>query len=100
MGVVRAVDHQLVEPAAHRHRLALTSSRRRRSPPLLTPTPWDWQWVDLLVNRVATWTAAPGAELSFFPGAFEPGTTHILQVRANDGRQSYVSTPIDVTVTD
>ncbi len=66
----------------------------------LTPTTWDWQWVDLLVDGVATWTTAPGDALSFFPSGYEPGTTHVLQVRANDGRQSYVSAPIDVTVTD
>jgi hypothetical protein len=67
----------------------------------LAPATWDWQWVELLVDDVPDGTALPGTALSFFAGGYEPGTTHTLRVRAVDaGFQSYLSAPIEVTISD
>jgi hypothetical protein len=63
----------------------------------LAPATWDWQWVELLVDGVATWTETPGTPL-VLPSWIAPGQ-HSLQVRAHDGgSESYVSAPIEVTV--
>jgi Fibronectin type III domain/Bacterial Ig domain len=63
----------------------------------LSPTDWDWESVELLVDGSAAAWAAPGERLSWDTTWLEPGP-HTLRVRARDARRSVSSSPVTVTI--